>query len=398
FWRRSLDHMVVPMLELCSDRILCVKLVFDDSALFIFSVYLPQQNCHHTTFTETLDILNDFVERISNDGNVVIFGDVNANLGTLQGSHGVGDTQTQSGIELHNFCLSNELWAVDTNRATLGPVHTFEMLRNGNYYRSYIDHIIVSLPLCGNVSECVILDNEPGNTSDHLPIITTFRDLTSVKHVIQRNDCVGYAWNKLSSDEIKSTYTSSLDLQCKGILNDLRLIGVNNLENCQIDSYILKLVNGLIECSNAHIPIKKFSKHVKPFWNDELTRLVKLKKKRWREWVSAGRPRNADNVIRAQYKSAKCAFRKCFRCSEFMYEQNELNRLYRSESLDQRYYWHLLNKSRNRASRRLSPIKSDNDVIVSDEAGIRDEWRTHFARLATPSDKPHFHSHAKCEI
>ncbi|CAH1790832.1 unnamed protein product, partial [Owenia fusiformis] len=138
--------------------------------MYIFSVYLPQQNCVIDNFEDVLFSLEQFVQEANIDGNVVILGDVNSNLGQLTGSRGHGDPSS-NGYNLFEFMKRNILTAIDMTEITTGPTHTFEMMRNEVLHVSYIDHVIISSQLANNILTCKVFEDEPDNTSDHLPIL-----------------------------------------------------------------------------------------------------------------------------------------------------------------------------------------------------------------------------------
>ncbi|CAH1795212.1 unnamed protein product, partial [Owenia fusiformis] len=347
FWRDSLSNYVIPVKDMSTDRIVCLKVsIVQTAPIYIFSVYLPQQNCEIDMYDDVLFSLEHFVQKASMDGSVIILGDVNSNLGTLTGCRGHGNPSS-NGIKLYDFMQRNLLTAIDMTDLACGLRHTFEMTRNNALHVSYIDHVILSYTLRECVLSCTVLEDEPDNTSDHLPIQTILNLNAQIERCPDIEAPKGFAWNKLNCNEIKDSYTNSVTLKCNDILLELRsILSSRTLNAAEIDHFINRIVESLILSSNAHIPKRKFLKYVKPFWNSTLTSLAKDKKAKWHKWVSQGRSRDPSNDVRKQYKESKKMFSKTYQAAQLEYEREELEKLYTSEQSDQRFYWYLVNKHR----------------------------------------------------
>ncbi len=69
----------------------------------------------------------------------------------------------------------------------------------------------------------------------------------------------------------------------------------------------IKTVCDTIKKAAANLPKRRYNKKLKPYWNGNLTKLTKEKKKIWHIWVEAGRPRGENEIFR-NYKDAKKAF------------------------------------------------------------------------------------------
>ncbi|CAH1803209.1 unnamed protein product [Owenia fusiformis] len=271
---------------------------------------------------------------------------------------------------------------------TVGPTYTFRSHINTGQ-TSYIDHIAISHELVGNVTYCEVFEDSPDLSSDHLVILSKL-DLYNIVPIVRaKPPSEQFAWNKLSDDEITSFYTTRLERNIEPLLTQGRhLLKTNDIRNEQIDSFSESLVDTIIK-SSCDVPIKKFRKHQKSFWNPNLSHLVKTKNVAWRTWVSEGRPRQSDNEVLLCYKAANKAFKKAYSQAQRDFEQKELDKL-QDDAIDQRLYWHLVSRSRGTKSQRINSIRDEDGVILSDPSEIRNAWMKHFSKLATPGKSPHF--------
>ena len=110
-----------------------------------------------------------------------------------------------------------------------------------------------------------------------------------------------------------------------------------------MESTIAELATAIVE-SGRQLPHTKFSKTLKPYWDQSLKYLNQDKKTARRNWERAGKPRDPDNPIWVAYKQSKREFRKEQRRKVYQYEQSNIEKLVHSETIDQRYFWYIINK------------------------------------------------------
>ena len=160
-----------------------------------------------------------------------------------------------------------------------------------------------------------------------------------------------------------------------------------------LDTYIEHVVKALISAARDTIPVSKPSVGTKPFWTPQLTQLSRHEYAVWRHWVAAGRPRDHENELWTQYKTAKRDFRRSMRQSELQYEQSAIDELVQAEQIDHRFFWYLVNKaakgSKTRCSR-IQPTRAPDGNIVYDPQHINDSWEKYYEELFKPMSKPQY--------
>ena len=93
FWKKSMGHSI-RTIECPSDIISELESAeVHGRSLFIIGVYLPQQNCKITSFSQHLNILLKLVEQRNVEGGVCIIGDMNCHFSEKLGK------KTASGVE-----------------------------------------------------------------------------------------------------------------------------------------------------------------------------------------------------------------------------------------------------------------------------------------------------------
>ena len=98
--------------------------------------------------------------------------------------------------------------------------------------------------------------------------------------------------------------------------------------------------------SGNKLPKSKFKPNIRPYWNDNLRVLKKIKVINFRKWVAKGRPKNDDNPEWINHKHSKKAFRKELKYVQREFERKELNSILASAECDKNKFWRLIKKSR----------------------------------------------------
>ena len=153
-WAKNIAHKV-RVIECNSDRIAILE-VFNacyNRSIFIIGVYLPQQQCKTTSFTEHLDELSSIIDRHKNEGEILIIGDMNTHFGNEVAKRYHGNS-TKNAKLCKDLIDKHELYIVDGDENLCsGPTYTFHVEGVGT---SYIDHCIVSELLLDRLLWCSI--------------------------------------------------------------------------------------------------------------------------------------------------------------------------------------------------------------------------------------------------
>ena len=111
-WRKTIH--ATPITSITSDRICGIHLKLPQSGginLFVFGVYLPCSYTGMEHYSEYLIELERTISEQQHHGPVVIMGDFNAHLGTLEGVRGTGQPN-QQGLLLQQLITRCNLYVL----------------------------------------------------------------------------------------------------------------------------------------------------------------------------------------------------------------------------------------------------------------------------------------------
>ena len=275
---------VTEISNVIHDRICGIRIATKDGGtLNIFSVYLPAQGCGED-FEACLDDLAEIIESREQGSMNIIFGDFNADMGSLGGSRGKR-AATKQGTALLRLVNEFGLTACNLDRCATGPVDTF----CGPTEKSTIDYKFVPQEASNRIKACQVIGNEVLNTSDHNPVQVTL-NIDNVRcYTRARVDSSIKRWEKLSEQERNERYCLPLAASTDEIIARLTS---PTLDEGDLDRCIEDFVERMKEAA-SNIPSRKFRKHLKPYWNSRMNELKKDKIDSYRKWSKANRPRDA---------------------------------------------------------------------------------------------------------
>ena len=159
------------------------------------------------------------------------------------------------------------------------------------------------------------------NVSDHLPVfvkINNTNDQPSRRDGQDNinNDNVGnlrIPWQKFTEKQLNDYRELTESAMLATNIEDNEIRDLNSLNNANKN-----ITTVLLECGKKMLRPKQRKrqnlKHSpKPFWSHELSELIKEKKRSFKIWVEAGRPRQEDNPIFIAHKNSKKVFTKSMR-------------------------------------------------------------------------------------
>ena len=386
FWRKDLGG-ISKVSDIVHDRICAIRMQTCNGIIFyVLSIYLPSQGSYED-LGACLDDLSEIVESREEGAQVIICGDFNGDMGVLSGPRGRGNPSDRGRL-VSDFFQRHCMIAANSQSYAVGALHTFEC-HNG---RSTIDYIAVPEVIGSCIVSCGVEEWHPLNNSDHL--------LVTVSIAIGQVNLISYPcssggrvkWGKLSTAELRETYTDELAPVFSSLLEDLN----SNPDDLVIDECFEKLTKAMILLSNG-LPKTKFRKNLKPFWNSDLSRCKKEKVAAYRIWVSQGRPRDADNPYRRSYKHANKIFSQKLRTLARSYENSEMVKVVKSAEVDRNSFWNHVRSFRKNSGTRSLAIKGEDGVVVHEIQDVLEVWRKHFSKLGTPKVSPSFddvHFHA----
>ena len=393
-WRKQFANIIKCINDIDHDRICGIEIVQGNEHLFILSVYIPYQGCQITDNSHTFDYLECLINKLHSRGKVVVMGDMNSHIGKGHDTRFWGHTSS-NGQKLLDMASREVMYFADGDEMCTGPNYTYESSRAN----SYIDHAMVSLALKSSVIKCNVHEDAVQNTSDHLPISICielgFINKPGFKEPCNKPHNIN--WQKMSEAFITEHYSNPLT---EALLHHFPWAATNKgfchcLHVSEIDHTIDILVETIHQVCTKHLPCSGSSKHLKPYWNATLTFLSKKEKSLWHKWQANGKPRNSSSPIWHEYKMAKRAFRKAKRNAECQYQQQCMLKLEKSENINHKAFWKLINKARKGSGKSVCPLVNEQGILLTDPGDIRQEWASYFSGLFTPKSDPAYDNNFK---
>ena len=379
-WRKSLVG-VSPLTELVHDRICGVSVHTSEGVnINIYSIYMPA-SCSSDNYDEVLDEIAEIINS-NNDGTLsILCGDFNADLGYLGGPRS-NKQPTKTGKKVIDFFREFALTASNMQQYAIGPVNTF----SGGMGTSAIDFIAIPEFLNDKAIRCEVIKDDVMNTSDHRVVKLQLGIDCSEATISRQRENSRVKWNKIRSNILEQDYTIPVNETILGILN------TTNWEECdndEIDTIIDNVTKQMVVCSNR-LPKSRYRKHIRPFWNENLTVLKREKVKYHRIWKNNGCPRDDGDQSWVDYKRTKKRFRSEIKYVQCQYEKREMEEILNSAEFDKNRFWRKIKNARKTNNCNASSIRNAGVKVVQETKEIVEVWRKHFSRLCTETDDDNF--------
>jgi hypothetical protein len=113
----------------------------------------------------------------------------------------------------------------------------------------------------------------------------------------------------MSLDEVKHLYTEPLEAEMETLMAHIeKQVQVSDSNDVNdIDNILQRIVQTIHTCS-ARLKRTRYSKGLKPYWNNILNAQFKTKNNVWKKWRYAGSKKNG--TLYDDYKQAKWQFRQ----------------------------------------------------------------------------------------
>ena len=285
---------------------------------------------------------------------------------------------SKQGSQLYNFMVEYTMCPVNISQKAKGSPYTFY----GNNGKSCIDYVVVPNDFMEYVQDCLTLEYDSLNTSDHVPVVATFNMGCVPKTNIEIKSKKKLRWDKLSQENMKIKYTDPVDYDFKLILDDMT---VCEISPTNIDDFLNRIINVLRKAEKA-IPVSKFRKNLRPYWCKDLSVMKRSKIDTYNAWVRAGKPRETNCVLKLRYNEARKNFCKKLKQLHREYEQSRIDEAVRSAEVDHSTFWKLLKKARNSGKVKVSAVKNNSKKVVYSIEEILEVWRKHFSKLCIPRE------------
>ncbi|VDI59380.1 Hypothetical predicted protein [Mytilus galloprovincialis] len=254
---------------------------------------------------------------------------------------------------------------------------------------SEIDYFLYTDPKCEPSKRLIDL---PSNVSDHHPISMRIkcnitreqqsRNSEKQKHKIR--------WNKVD----KSRYEETISRNIGDFIERL------NFDKVNIEVITLQAMDLLSDTAKQLDQKKTYGKNKLKLneWNKEISESLEANKLAYKNWKSAGRPPNIDNILLTEKKLTRKNFRTAIRNEEIRRKHNERNDIINYNQNDKQKFFKLIRKQRQNGNTFINDLHVENEIFERND--ILKGWNQHFSKLAIPSEHPDFnYQHlALCEM
>ena len=247
--------------------------------------------------------------------------------------------------------------------------------------------MIIPKILKETVRACHTCEYDPLNTSDHTTVCLEIELGGIPRGAIDGINQCKLRWDKMSPENRWYRYQVPLNEALGRIMQ--RINGAIPREG-DIDAILQELIDAVKECEKV-IPKSRFKSNIKSYWCPELSNLKRAKVQVFREWVAAGRPREANNALYEANKQAKKNFRRRLKQLATEYDKEKVRAAVQSAELDNKVFWKMLKRERDGPCAKTPSIKDlSTRKVVHNVNDILNVWKNHFSSLGTPAASPNF--------
>ena len=368
-WKKKYNSMITP-LSIDSDCICGIQMqLAPGKYIYVFQVYLPCVNHSNEKYYDSLSCLYDIYNMYCDQGETIFLGDFNADIKTAIGSY--------RKRLLCQFVADCNLFAVNMHSSCVGPHNSY--VSYDDRYTSLIDYVFIPIELFDSVNHCEVADDACLNISRHRPIVFCIDILMHVDKPIDIMKC-SINWKSVNNNHI---------LQYCNLLGEALLSTDLNGSMNASELYSV-LCENMRSCAKDCFPRKRYKRHLKPFWTDELASFHGQMDTARDEWCRAGRPRGDQHLEYKHYKEAKSHFRRHMRRCAYVFMAELDTKLEHDCKHDTVSFWRTVNSRKRGSGANIGGgMKFDGQVYRSRE-DIVAQWSKYFKNLYTPSDSPSF--------
>ena len=138
-------------------------------------------------------------------------------------------------------------------------------------------------------------------------------------------------------------YTSPVEDFC---YNLVREYDVSNMSGEGVDSLVDLLVDALVR-TDKQLPRSKYTKHIRPYWNQQLSDMKRDKVIKYRLWKSEGCPRDSESLSWCAHKDSKRKSRHEIKRVQRNFDKDEINRVLKTAECDVNNFWRIVKSHRS---------------------------------------------------
>ena len=356
--------------------------------IYFVALYLPSQG-NYESIEASIDEISELIHSREDRAMIVVAGDFNGDVGRQGGPRGLREA-TSRGKKVQTFFDRHDLIPLNMQEGATGPVETYE----GPLSKSTLDYIAIPSVMLPQVIKCYVHDWSALNTSDHLPVSAHLYLKEVLYTHIETRPKGRIKWEKLSGWDKFTRYQLALEPLLNKIKSEFSM-GTKN--PAEIDHTVEKLIDSIHRIS-VTLPHTQYRKHLKPYWDENLSALKRRKVSSYKAWVFEGRPREGDNLFYLRYKSDKNIFHSALKATSKRYENEEVMQAIKTAELDRNAFWRLVNHAKKGQIRGISAIKRKDKTVVHDLPDVLQTWADHFSSIGTPKEADNYDQHFYDEV
>ncbi|VDI45336.1 Hypothetical predicted protein [Mytilus galloprovincialis] len=350
-WKKEINENIKELID-GGNRIQAIHIQQGDKPICLINVYMPSDSKNaDIEYKDTLAQIDEMIEKYKDTHEIIVCGDMNGSLDR---------SSTPHDKILKTFC--KEKCIGNTEKC---PVkETF-------YHQNEI---------INKIRQIDVLDTDPENTSDHVPVILTLN--SQLKKVREKattiiakpkwTDCDHQIYKEVINKDLPKLMQKS-----KGIIEQ----DIRNLE---------KLLHKAGEAAIPKYPLKiKIKSKGKAIWNEQIDKASKQSKNAYKVWRQHGAPQERSNELKIKMTAAKRILRKAQRQAYVSQRESTAGKIMKASNADTKLFHKLINMQRKTPLTNTKILKL-NEKTAEDEPSIMNIWQEHFQQLATPTIEENF--------
>ena len=367
-WHKDLGRNI-KRIDLSVDWCVAIEVNLGSTKFILFNVYLPFQ-CfeNEDEYISCLGYIKTFLEDIDCT-NFLIMGDWNANLGNS------GTTIFRP--YMLDFCEENQLF-LSSQQLLPDSTYTHVQTRQGNYYYSWLDHIVSSLD-CHNSIESIKVQYDMTD-DDHIPVSLSLQ-VDSLPKLCENNDHFTGRINwECATDQKVQSYYDRTTATLGELTIPIESLCCNN-GNCddrihkdEIEQFFNAAMAAL-SISSDHFKENNARYTIRPGWNEYVSDIYDFSREARRMWLDNGQPRQGPihNMYVKSKLRFKCALRHIKRNESDLRKESLARKL---SQLSKNGFWREISSINN--SKIMLPASIENATGAEEITGL---WKNHYESL-----------------
>ncbi|CAG2197890.1 unnamed protein product [Mytilus edulis] len=319
-WKKEINENIKELID-GGNRIQAIHIQQGDKPICLINVYMPSDSKNaDIEYKDTLAQIDEMIEKYKDTHEIIVCGDMNGSLDR---------SSTPHDKILKTFC--KEKCIGNTEKC---PVKETFYHQNG-MSKGQIDYFLFksNSEIINKIRQIDVLDTDPENTSDHVPVILTLN--SQLKKVREKattiiakpkwTDCDHQIYKEVINKDLPKLMQKS-----KGIIEQ----DIRNLEKL-----LHKAGEAAIPKYRRKIKIKSKGKAI---WNEQIDKASKQSKNAYKVWRQLGAPQERSNELKIKMTAAKRILRKAQRQAYASQRESTAGKIMKASNEDTKLFTGLL--------------------------------------------------------